>query len=79
MFPTREPSIAALREAPIKFRYRTPKVRQVLIDSLTARAILAVHDAVSDENKAKLARMIAHSPERLHRVASFAFERVKIS
>lgn len=79
MFPERVPSIEALHEAPIRFRYTVPKVRRVLVDSLSARAILAVYDVINDENKAKLERMIQHSPERLHRVVSFAFQRVKIS
>lgn len=77
MFDTREPSIEALRVAPVKFRYNSNK-RRVLVDALTASAILACHDAMNVDNQAKIARMIAHSPERLHRVASFAFKHVKI-
>lgn len=72
MFDVREPSIEALRAAPIKFRYTEPKTHRVLIDSFTASAILAVHDAANSNNKAKLARMIK-TPRGLNKVAAFAF------
>lgn len=72
MFTIREPSIAALRAAPIKFRFGSNK-RAVLVDSFTASAILAVHDAANADNQAKLGRMIK-TPEGLQRVAAFAFK-----
>jgi hypothetical protein len=76
-FPEKIPSIDALRYVAqgnaCRFRYSEPKVRRVLVDSFTASAIIRVYDAVNQANKEKLARMIAHSPERLHRVAGFAF------
>lgn len=76
-FPEKVPSIDALREAAqgaaCRFRYTEPKVRRVLVDSFTASAIIAIYDAVNSDNQAKLERMIAHSPERLKRVAGFAF------
>lgn len=55
----------------------SPKARQMLCDLFTASAIVAVADAVNEDNRAKLARMIAHSPERLARVQSFAFQHVR--
>lgn len=73
MFDVREPSIEALRSAPVRFRYAHPKVRYVLVDSFTASAILAVHGAANMENKAKLARMVAGSLAQFQRVAAFAF------
>lgn len=79
MFQERVPSVDALRDAPIRFRYTAPKVRRVLVDSFTASAILAVYDALQEpENKAKLERMVAGTPEQFRRVASFAFERVGV-
>jgi hypothetical protein len=74
MFETREPSIEALRSAPIKFRYMRPKVHKVLVDSFTASAILAVHDAANAENQAKLQRMIAGTFDQFQRIAAFAFK-----
>lgn len=77
-FPEKIPSIDALRLAATgeacRFRYTEPKVRRVLVDSFTASAIIAIYDAVNPANREKLARMIAHSPERLKRVAGFAFQ-----
>lgn len=79
--PERVPSIDALREAAggnaCRFRYTEPKVRRVLVDSFTASAIIRIYDAVNSDNQAKLARMIEHSPERLHRVAGFCFGALK--
>lgn len=77
MFDLREPSIEALRSAPIKFRYIDGKVRKVLVDSYTASAILAVYAAANADNQAKLARMVAGSLAQFQRVASFAFEHVR--
>lgn len=76
-FDIREPSLDALRAAPVYFRYGNNK-RRVLVDSLTARAILACHDAVNADNQAKLARMVAGSPAQLSRVAAFAFKHVTL-
>lgn len=78
-FPVRVPSVAALREAPVYFRYNKPKSHRVLVDSFTASAILAVYGAanVSEENKAKIDRMIAGTFNQFQRVASFAFEMTK--
>lgn len=74
MFETREPSIEALRAAPVKFRYTQPKVHRVLVDSFTAGAILAIYDAANPDNQAKLARMVAGSLGQFQRVASVAFK-----
>jgi hypothetical protein len=76
-FDIREPSIEALRAAPIYFRWGGNK-RRTLIDALTASAILAVYEAVNDDNKAKLSRMVT-TPAGLSRVVSFAFQRVSIT
>lgn len=73
MFETREPSIDALRSAPVKFRYGSNK-RRTLVDSFTASAILAVYDAANAENQAKLARMVAGTFDQFQRVAAFAFK-----
>lgn len=75
-FDIREPSIEALRSAPVYFRWSSNK-RRTLVDALTADAILAVYDAVNPDNRAKLARMIA-TPHGLSKVAAFAFQRVKL-
>ena len=45
------------------------------VDHYTASAIHQVHNAVNDENKAKLARMISHSPEQFKKVADFALSK----
>jgi hypothetical protein len=51
--------------------------KSTMIDGYTASAIKQVHDAVSDENKAKIRHMVHQSPEHLGKVASFAFSKVK--
>jgi hypothetical protein len=51
--------------------------KHAMIDGYTASAIKQVHDAVNDENKAKLRKMVHSSPEGLHKVASFAFSKTK--
>lgn len=76
LFDIREPSIEALNAAPVYFRWGNNK-RRTLVDRLTADAILAVYGALSDQNKAKLARMVA-TPGGLAKVASFAFQRVTL-
>lgn len=76
MFETREPSIEAPRTAPVKFRYGSQK-RRVLVDSFTASAILAVHDAANADNQAKLARMVAGSFDQFQRVAALSFKLVR--
>lgn len=76
-FDIREPSIEALRVAPVYFRWNSNK-RRTLIDALTANAILAVYDALNDDNKAKVARMIA-TPHGLVKIADFAFSKVKLA
>lgn len=76
-FDIREPSVEALHAAPVYFRYGSNK-RRILIDALTADAILAVHAAVNADNRAKLERMVSGSPNQLKRVADFAFKHVHI-
>lgn len=51
--------------------------KSATIDGYTASAIKQVHDSVNDENKTKLRKMVHSSPEGLHKVASFAFSKVK--
>jgi hypothetical protein len=51
--------------------------KHAMIDGYTASAIKQVHDSVNDENKTKLRKMVHSSPEGLHKVASFAFSKVK--
>ncbi len=78
MFSTRQPSIAALRDAPIKFRYGN-KRRVVLVDAMTASAILACYDGLSEQaNRDKMERMVSGSPEQFCRVIDFAWRHVRI-
>jgi len=51
--------------------------KHAMVDGYTASAIKQVHDAVNDENKAKLRKMVHSSPEGLHKVATFAFSKTK--
>jgi hypothetical protein len=51
--------------------------KSAMVDGYTASAIKQVHDAVNDENKAKIRKMVHQSPEHFHKVASFAFSKVK--
>lgn len=45
-----------------------------LVDGFTASAIHQLHKAVNDQNKAKIAKMVKHSPDQLAKVAAFAFK-----
>jgi hypothetical protein len=76
-FDIREPSIEAMRAAPVYFRYGSNK-RRTLVDATTAGAVLAVYDALSLENKAKFERMVRGSPAQLNKVVGFCFRHVKI-
>lgn len=51
--------------------------KSAMVDGYTASAIKQVHDAVNDENKSKIRKMVHHSPEQFNKVASFAFSKVK--
>lgn len=51
--------------------------KTAMIDGYTASAIKQVHDAVNDENKVKIRKMVHQSPEHLGKIASFAFSKVK--
>lgn len=78
IFDVREPSIEALESAPIYFRYGSNK-RKILVDALTANALLAVYRGLGDAAmKAKFARMVAGTPGQLNRVVSFAFQHVSL-
>ena len=76
-FPIREPSLAALSDAPVNFRYGANR-RRVPVDALTAQAILQVAGAVNAENRAKLDRMLG-TPAGLSKVASFALSKCRIA
>ena len=76
--PTRAPSVEALADAPVYFRYTAPKVHRVLVDSFTASAVLAVYRGCNAENQAKIARMVAGSLAQFQRVAAFAFEHTNV-
>ena len=77
MFDIREPSIEALHDAPIYFRYGANK-RRILIDKLTADALLACHKALRDDLKPKFARMVAGSPGQLQKVVDLCWKHVSI-
>lgn len=77
IFDVREPSIDALKAAPVYFRYGSNK-RRVLIDALTANAVLACYSALKPENKAKFERMVSGTPQQLERVVTFCWKHVKI-
>lgn len=47
------------------------------VDSFTASAISQVYDAVNDENKAKIDRMINKDRASFHKIAEFAFSKAK--
>lgn len=51
MFDIREPSFAAIAQAPVKLKYGNKKV---LMDALTASALTAVYNAVNTDNRAKM-------------------------
>jgi hypothetical protein len=79
MFDIREPSIAALKDAPVYFRYGNNRNR-VLIDKLTANAVLAVYNALTEPaTRAKFERMVAGSYKQFSSVVSFCWKHVGIS
>lgn len=51
--------------------------KSATVDGYTASAITKVHSALNDANKKKIADMVHKSPEHLHKVAAFAFSKVK--
>lgn len=77
-FDIREPSIEALKQAPVYFRYGANK-RRILVDALTADAILTVYGALNPDNQAKFERLVSGSPEHLQRAASFAFKHARVA
>lgn len=78
IFDIREPSVAALRDAPVYFRYGRNRNR-VLVDRLTASAVIAVYDALeSAEAKAKLERMVAGTRAQFARVVEFSWKHVRV-
>lgn len=72
-FPLREPSFAALADAPVYFRYGSNR-RRVLVDARSASAVLSVHAACNPEHQAKIERMVAGSLEQLKRVIGFSID-----
>ena len=45
------------------------------VDHYTASAVHQLHNALNDENKAKVARMVSHSPEQFKKIADFALSK----
>jgi hypothetical protein len=73
MFETREPSIEALRNAPVKLRYTVNgKTRRILMDALTANAILTVYDAVAGDLKTMLETALKN-PAKLNKLVTLCF------
>jgi len=48
------------------------------VNPFTASAINQVHDALNDQNKAKVEGMVTHSPEQFKKVADFALKQKNI-
>lgn len=76
MFDIREPSFEALKSAPVYFRYGSNK-RKILVDQLTANAVLACHDALSEPNQRKFERMVSGTPQQFQRIVDFCWKHVK--
>lgn len=75
-----EDTISHLRKV-VKFETNTP-VRHndgtsTKVDPTTASALLAVHDALSDENKRKFAEHLGKSKAHFHKMLDFAWKSVK--
>jgi hypothetical protein len=47
------------------------------VDTMTAHALLTVHDSLKPENQQKFAEALHHSPGKLKKLADFAFSQVK--
>ena len=78
IFDIREPSIEALKSAPVYFRYGSNK-RRILVDAMTANAVLACYNGLkTPEGKAKFERMVAGSPNQLTRLVDFCWKHVSI-
>ncbi len=75
--PLRQPSVEALKAAPVYFRYGS-NTKRVLVDGFTASAVLVVYDACNADNKAKIERMVSGSFAQFQRVISFAFKHITI-
>jgi hypothetical protein len=76
MFDIREPSIEALRAAPVYFRYGSNKKR-VLVDGSTARAILICYDAIGTvELKEKFERLVCKDQRTLLQIINFCWKQV---
>jgi len=76
MFDIREPSLEALRSAPVYFRYGSNH-RKVLVDASTARAVLVIHENLNPENRAELERMVAGTFPEFRKIVDFAWKHVK--
>ena len=78
MFETRLPSVEALKDAPVYFRYGSSK-RKMLVDGLTAQAILACYKRIDQaETRAKFERMVAGSPQQFIKVVDFCWKHVSL-
>ena len=54
---------------------RRSKVTTVLVDGVTANAVVAVYKSlISDENKAKLERLVQLGPDKVAKIAALAWK-----
>ena len=75
-FPMHAPSMSALRQAPVYFRYGSNKDR-LLVDAFTAGAIVAVYDAVNAGKKAEIEGMVSGTRSQMLRMAAFCMSKMK--
>ena len=67
-------TIVADRQAE-RLRWPEETGRGVLVDTFTASAVVAVHTAANEANRAKFERMVAASRGSFQRVVAFALAR----
>ncbi len=81
MLEKRPPSIetvrAVLTEGAVKIRFAEDS-KPWLLDQTTANAMITVHDALSDENKAKIVNMIK-TKRGFMRFVDFCWKHVKVA
>lgn len=75
-FDIREPSVEALKDAPVYFRYSSNK-NKVLIDGLTAQALLTVYENLNSANQARFPALLS-TPARLTKLVDFCWKNVKM-
>lgn len=78
-YPKRPPTIASVKEVltdgPVRLRF-TDDTKTTLLDSFTASAIVACYNALSDENKAKIDKLIL-TKAGFFRFVNFCWKHVK--